>query len=178
MAQFFDKVFQLPLRLKVAWLGAGLLLAGVLLSQWQSYVSRTPEYAFRTVQRIETSEDIASCRSYLTAQGAKVVTYGIQNSRGPNTDPKMIYQQHQIRGTSCYFPFTQGTDTAGYLEFKWEGVWKFHDMVLTRYRGRDVEFSVAYYIDHPFLASLQVTDWTTLAESFLNGFMLGFGVAR
>lgn len=178
MAQIPDTFQQLPARSKftvAAWLGAVFFVIAVALWGWHLHDLRTPEYAFRVVDKIDTIADIAIHRAYITEQGVKVLAYALNNLKGPNTGPKAVFDRRQIRGSACYFPFTLGAG-AGYMEFRLEGGWKFHDIVFTRYEGREIDFSVAYSIDHPILASLKNLDWQDLAKNFFQGFLIGLGI--
>jgi hypothetical protein len=149
----------------------------VLFTSWRSYVTRTPEYAFRMINGIHSSDDLRRCRPYITDQGYKVLTYAIKNQKGgpSSTDHKLVWHARQIRGNACYFPFSHGTN-AGYMEFQQQGVWRFHDVVVTRQNGRDVELSMAYAIDHPILAALQTADWGAILDTFVKGFIIGYSL--
>jgi hypothetical protein len=127
------------------------------------------------IDGIQSRTDLDTRRAYLTDQGLKVVTYMLDNQKGPSTAKKIEFQPHQARGKTCYFPFTQGTD-AGYFEFHQQDVWRFHDIVVTRHRGRNVELSLAYTIDHPILAALNNADWGGMFENFLQGLMIGMSL--
>jgi hypothetical protein len=150
-----------------------VLILIVALIVFRSYAyHRTPEYAFHLVDTINSPGDIQRCRNYLTPQGQKVMTYLFDHQNGPSTSAGINFQPFQIQGTTCYFPFTT-EDNAGYIQFRQNGVWQFDDIVITRYKSRDINLSVAYSIDHPILAGLENLDWNDLLGNFIKGFLIG-----
>jgi hypothetical protein len=171
----FRQLPQQSQRVVMGVFAATVLFIVVGFVLWRSHVHHSPEYAFRVIDGIESRADIGSRRDYMTAQGLKVINYALDQQKGPSTAQKMQYQPHQVRGTACFFPFTQGSD-AGYLQFEQHGVWQFHDIVITRHGARDIELSVAYAIDHPILAALKTADWGEVFTNFVKGFMIGYGL--
>lgn len=174
MQKLFAQFRQLPLRVQQKVIG-GIVLVLVLFALWHAYDSSTPEYALRVIDGIDTREDIKTCRTYMTDQGAKVIAFALDSQKGPSSAQKIVFLPRQIRGATCFFPFTQGAD-AGYFEFRHQGVWKFHDIVVTRHNGRDIDLSIAYAIDHPILAALKTADWGAVFENFLKGFFVGLSL--
>ena len=179
--QFTGKLSELTLRFRTlpklsqhVAIGAfaAALLFIVVFALWRSHHS--PEHALGVINAIESRADIDSRRDYMTAQGLKVLNYALEQQKGPSTAQKTKFEPPQVRGMVCDFPFTQGSN-AGHLRFEEHGVWQFHDMVFTRYAGRDIdELSVAYAIDHPIIVTLKYgVDWGEVFKSFLKGFMFG-----
>lgn len=153
-----------------------LVVITILFAGWRYRVRQSPEYALEVVAEIETREDAYDRRGYITPQGMKLMNHVFDTQKGPAMGGELIYEKCQVQGALCYFPFKQPeTNNAGYMVFEKHGKWQFHDLVITKIEGKEVEMSLAWAIDHPFQAALKGIDWDLMLEYFLKGFAIGMG---
>jgi len=151
-----------------------LLIAVLLLGEmWWHHHIHTPEYTLDIFNNISTPEDLQRHKDYLTPQGAKIVSYVLENAKVRSRSH--IHVDAPIEhGSKCFVPWRDDEDgSEGYIELIDNGYWQFNDYVINKLGKRELNMSFAYLVDHPILAQFKYLDWQELFDDFMTGFMLG-----
>ena len=103
----------------------------------------------------------------MTAQGQKVLRYLLEHQQDVGSRPAIKSGDARISANFCSFPFSDGDDRGYLLFWQKDGSWRFHDLVMTKIHGNDVELSTADAIDHPIRVRLANIDWWHVVDTCL-----------